>query len=551
MPQKNDENQLNLAIQALQKNPNQSSRAIARIYSVDHRKLGDRLRGIPSRHAIQANSRKLTDLEEIVLIEHILDLDSKGFPPRLCVVEDMANRLLATRDGGRVGQRWAGNFVRRQPELRTRFQRKYDYQRAKCEDPDVIRGWFELVQNTIAKYRVCDADIYNFDETGFMMGVISTGMVVTSSDGRARAKKIQPGNREWVTVVQAVNSTGYAIPPYIIVAGKNHLDSWYDEAEFPPRWRTSVSQNGWTTNELAIDWIRHFEEFTSPRKLGVYRLLILDGHESHHSEEFEEYCKEHNIVTLCMPPHSSHILQPLDVGCFGPLKKSYGRQIEHLMRQQCTHITKEDFIPAFQAAFQDSLTESNIKGGFRGAGLVPFDPERVISALDLKLRTPTPQNSRPSTAQPWTSQTPSNPTQAISQTSFIKDRVVRHQGSSPTSILDAIDQFSKGTSKVMHQLALLQAEVKDLRKANETLSKRRNRKKSRLQVGGSLNLREAQALMDERDIAGQLKQEMRGRGGGRTKEELRTRRCGNCNATGHNVRTCQFVEDTSEEDISE
>jgi hypothetical protein len=103
----------------------------------------------------------------------------------------------------------------------------------------------------------------------------------------------------------------------------------------------------------------------------------------------------------------------------------------------------------------------------------------------------------------------------------------------------------------MHQLALLQAEVKDLRKANETLSKRRNRKKSRLQVGGSLNLREAQALMDERDIAGQLKQEMRGRGGGRTKEELRTRRCGNCNATGHNVRTCQFVEDTSEEDISE
>lgn len=56
----------------------------------------------------------------------------------------------------------------------------------------------------------------------------------------------------------------------------------------------------------------------------------------------------------------------------------------------------------------------------------------------------------------------------------------------------------------MHQLALLQAEVRDLRKANETLSKRRNRKKSRLQEGGSLNLREAQALMDERDVADQL-----------------------------------------------
>ena len=300
-----------------------------------------------------------------------------------------------------------------------------------------------------------------------------------------------------------------------------------------------------------MDWIRHFEEYTFRRKLGGHRLLILDGHESHHSDEFEEYCKEHNIITLCMPPHSSHILQPLDVGCFGPLKKSYGRQIEHLMRQQCTHITKEDFIPAFRAAFSESLTESNIKGGFRGAGLVPFDPERVISALDLKLRTPTPQNSRPSTAQPWTSQTPSNPTQATSQSSFIKERVMQHQNSSPTSILDAIDQFSKGTSKVMHQLALLQAEVRDLRKANETLSKRRNRKKSRLQAGGSLNLQEAQALMDERDVADQLKQETRAGGSRRTREETRARRCGNCNATGHNARTCQIVIETSEEDNSE
>ena len=76
------------------------------------------------------------------------------------------------------------------------------------------------MKNTIAKYSICDADIYNFDETGFMMGVISTGMVVTSSDGRAKAKTIQPGNREWVTVVQAVSSVRYTVPPYIIVAGK-------------------------------------------------------------------------------------------------------------------------------------------------------------------------------------------------------------------------------------------------------------------------------------------------------------------------------------------
>jgi hypothetical protein len=62
-----------------------------------------------------------------VLVKRILELDLKGDPPRLCIVEDIANRILATRNGGRVGQHWAGNFVRRQPELYTRFQRKYDY----------------------------------------------------------------------------------------------------------------------------------------------------------------------------------------------------------------------------------------------------------------------------------------------------------------------------------------------------------------------------------------------------------------------------------------
>jgi hypothetical protein len=122
------------------------------------------------------------------------------------VVRNSANQLLAVR----VAPRWANSFVRRRPELDTHFQRKYDYQRAQCEDPAIIRGWFTLVRNTIAKYGIHDADIYNFDETGFMMGVISAAMVVSSSDGRVKAKKVQPGNREWVTVVQGVNSQGRA-----------------------------------------------------------------------------------------------------------------------------------------------------------------------------------------------------------------------------------------------------------------------------------------------------------------------------------------------------
>ena len=189
------------------------------LYQVDYYALRRRQKGTQSRRDTIPNSRRLSDLEEQIIVQFILDLDSRGFPPRLRGVEDMANRLLADRDAPTVGKRWASNFVGRHPNLKTRFFRKYDYQRAKCEDPTIICDWFRLVENTIAKYGITLADIYNFDETGFMMGVIASGMVVTGAERCGKAKSVQPGNREWVTIIQAINAEGWAIAPFIVVAG--------------------------------------------------------------------------------------------------------------------------------------------------------------------------------------------------------------------------------------------------------------------------------------------------------------------------------------------
>jgi hypothetical protein len=59
-----------------------------------------------------------------------------------------------------------------------------------CEDSALIRGWFKLVERTKAKYGICDKDVYNFDEAGFMMGKITTQLVVTGSERRGRPKAI-------------------------------------------------------------------------------------------------------------------------------------------------------------------------------------------------------------------------------------------------------------------------------------------------------------------------------------------------------------------------
>ena len=151
-----------------------------------------------------------------------------------------------------------------------------------------------------------------------------------------------------------------------------------------------------------------------------------------------------------MPPHSSHLLQPLDIGCFGPLKTAYGRAIEHLIRCSITHVSKTEFFPAFYAAHAAAMTRSNIDGGFRGAGLVPLNPENVILKLDMQLRTPTPAADEVGLPDPWVSKTPKTVLEASSQSEYLKRRVRRHQSSSPASILKALKSFSKGIKAIMH-----------------------------------------------------------------------------------------------------
>lgn len=103
----------------------------------------------------------------------------------------------------------------------------------------------------------------------------------------------------------------------------------------------------------------------------------------------------------------------------------------------------------------------------------------------------------------------------------------------------------------MHKMDLMEAEIHDLRAANEALSKRRRAKKTRLRKGGSLSILEAQELGDQMEVEVQLKEETRIRAGRRPRTETRARRCGNCGKAGHNARSCQIVVETSEEDDSE
>ena len=234
---------------------------------------------------------------------------SRGAAPRPSTIREMANILLAARGSTpplTVGVNWASTFINRRDELRIHFSRQYDYQRALREDPYSIRDLFTDVQRMISDNGIQPEDIYNFDETGFTMDLISTHKVVTRAEYYGRRSILQPGNREWVTAMETIDADGYSLPPGVIFKGKVAVAGWLDN--LPKDWRFQVSNKGGPADEIGLRWLQKlFIPHTNSCTRGRFLLLILGDHGSHLTPRLDQICAENNIIPLCMPLHSSFI----------------------------------------------------------------------------------------------------------------------------------------------------------------------------------------------------------------------------------------------------
>ena len=211
--------------------------------------------------------------------------------------------------------------------------------------------------------------------------------------------------------------------------------------------------------------------------------------------------------------------------------------MESLIRNYINHITKLEFLPAFKAAFDRSFTPANIRSAFQGAGLVPLQPDAVLSKLDIKLRTPTPPAALAEAL--WEARTPSNVRELEAQSTLIRDRVQRHKSSSPASIIAAIGQLKKGAEIMMLSAKLMRDQLASLERANEAAIKRRQRKKKRIQKRGVLTKGAGEDLLAQREADQQIAHEERQRGERSGVSRQALARCSRCRETGHNSRTCK------------
>ncbi|KAJ6437943.1 DDE superfamily endonuclease, CENP-B-like protein [Purpureocillium lavendulum] len=334
-------------------------------------------------------SRAFAKQHERDLIAYIHKLSSRGIPPTLSMIKNFAQDIAKTE----VGKDWPYRFVQRyRDELGCTWFDGLDMSRKRADNASRYKAYFELIRTKIEKYNILPCNTYNVDEKGFLLGVINRTKRVFALSVKKQGKLLgaaQDGNRSWITFLACVCQDLSALPPFLIYQGKpgQVQDTWL--TEFDPEHQSAfftTSETGWTSHQLGKEWLTGvFDRFTKAKARNGrdYRLLITDGHSSHVNMDFLEWCDQHRIIVAVFPPHSTHRLQPLDVSLFSPLSTAYSNQLIQwtAKTQGLVGLSEREFWTLFWNAFEASFTPENVASGWKRTGLLPFDPEVVLSQI--------------------------------------------------------------------------------------------------------------------------------------------------------------------------
>lgn len=199
-------------------------------------------------------------------------------------------------------------------------------------------------------------------------------------------KAKQDGSREFISILGCISAIGKWIPPLLIYKGDSGdlINTWVDDVTTDSKAHFTVSSNGWSNNAIGLVWLQKvFERYTKPTRATQKRLLIVDGHSSHVNMAFVDWADQHGIILLILPPHTTHRLQPLDVGLFQPLSTNYSWELDRMMNQSSGHVSmsKSFFWPMFKRSWDKAFTEDNIQSAFRKSGIWPIDGSDILKTI--------------------------------------------------------------------------------------------------------------------------------------------------------------------------
>ncbi|KAF5378494.1 hypothetical protein D9615_007116 [Tricholomella constricta] len=360
---------------------------------LSHATLAKHARGGRKLSDFNAKKSWLTAGEATVLIDYALELAARSFPFSRTRLREHADEIIRAKLGESfegVGDNWVDRFTtKHHVRLKACWSSSLDDSRARAVNPtnnDAFYNLYEHVKGGCGNPEdaVPDELVYGADETGIQSGVGGRERVFAPASASVQHQR-RSGDRENITVLPTICADGTYLAPTTIFKGDGFQVKWCQEN--PLNSSLGYSKKGYTDGEIGVAWIKDFDEQTKAKANGRYRLLLVDGHNSHYTRGFLVYARAHRIYVVCYPSHSTHIYQGLDVVIFAVLKRYWSEERDKFERETKDKVSKTNFLRVYAAAHVRAFTPENIKAAFRKTGLIPFNravvtPEMMAPSLE-------------------------------------------------------------------------------------------------------------------------------------------------------------------------
>ena len=198
---------------------------------------------------------------------------------------------------------------------------------------------------------------------------------VAAAKGAKHPYQLTSGNKVHITVLVCTSAAGYAIPPMVIF-DRRALKPELTLGEVPGTFY-GLSDSGWIDAGLFHEWfMNHFLRYTpSCRPL----LLLLDGHSAHYEPAVVRMAAEEGAVIFCLPPHTTHIVQPLNNGPFTSLKAHWKEACREFMAKNPGQVVNRfQFSSLFCKAYTKAMTMHTITQSFCSTGVYPFNRHAIL-----------------------------------------------------------------------------------------------------------------------------------------------------------------------------
>lgn len=377
-----------------------SCKSIASRYGLNRTTLLNHIRG----YKCQAVGRPtvLTKEEEELLVHSLVKLGDWGFgfdrtQLQLCVQDYLTriDRINPFRNN-LPGVDWCIAFEKRwKNEISRRVAQNLPRNRALAGAAEIMDNFYSILMRLYDECQLHNRpqNIFNCDETGFQTDAGSQ-KVICRRGSRNPVKVVGSTTKATYTVLMCCSATGDYLPMFINYKGLHLYTNWCTNG--PENARYNCSPSGWMESAQFLDWfINLFIPSTS--HLEGKKLLILDGHNSHISIQLIDKATENNIELLCLPAHTSHLLQPLDVGVYKAVKQAWRVLLRDFYKDTGYKNVDKVIFPSLMKKLTETgcLSRSNAIGGFEGSGIYPISLEKMKRKVETATVVSEEQNSDP------------------------------------------------------------------------------------------------------------------------------------------------------------